>query len=297
MRRLLHLSVLAGFAITCLVAWLAWRYGAEVLPIGAVTSQVANPEDGKVTNGAYTSRYFDLSYPLPPGWTEGITGPDPSHFGYYVLSTFTPTSELTGTILIAAQDMFFGAKPPSDAASAAKDFRHAISAVEGMTIDREPLEVRIANRVVQRVDFSGVGLYRAMFVAEIRCHLVSFNLTARDPETLASMTLSLDHLSFADGKGAAASAPRCIKNYAVAENLLSKVEPAITGSIATPIPARIVIGTDGSVKHVHVIRATAEQRTGIEGALRRWKLRPYLIEGKAVEVETGVVFPLRQAEM
>jgi hypothetical protein len=297
MRRLLHLGVLAGLAITCLVGWLTWRYGAVTSPFGAVTSQMANPEDGKIANGAYTSRYFDLSYPLPQGWTEGIPGPDPSHSGYYVLSTFTPTGELTGTILIAAQDMFFAAKPPSDAASAAKDFRHAISAVEGMTIDREPLEVRIANRVVQRVDFSGVGLYRAMFVAEIRCHLVTFNLTARDPEALASMTLSLDRLSFAGGKGAAASVPRCVKNYAVAENLLSKVEPAIAGSIATPIPVRIIIGTDGSVKHVHVIRATAEQRKSIESALSQWKLRPYEIEGKAVEIETGVVFQLGRGEM
>jgi hypothetical protein len=256
-----------------------------------------NPEDGKVANGAYTSRYFDLSYPLPQGWTEGIAGPDPSHSGYYVLSTFTPTGELTGTILITAQDIFFGAKPPSDAASAAKDFRHAIAAVEGMTIDREPLEVKIADRAVQRVDFSGAGLYRAVFMTEIRCHLVSFNLTARDPEVLASMTLSLDRLSFADGKGAAASAPRCIRNYAVAENLLSKVEPAITGSIATPIPVRVIIGTDGSVKHVHVIRATAEQRKGIESALLQWKLRPYEIEGKAVEIETGVEFQLGRGEM
>jgi hypothetical protein len=296
MRRLLHLGVLAGLAITCLVGWLVWRYGAVTSPFGAVTSQIVNPEDGKVTNGAYTSRYFDLSYPLPQGWTEGIAGPDPSHSGYYVLSTFTPTGELTGTILIAAQDMFFAAKPPSDAASAAKDFRHAISSVEGMTIDREPLEVRIANRVVQRVDFSGVGLYRAMFVAEIRCHLVTFNLTARDPEALASMTLTLDRLSFAGGK-AAASVPHCVKNYAVTENLLSKVEPVIAGSIATPIPVRIIIGTDGSVKHVHVIRATAEQRKSIESALSQWKLRPYEIEGKAVEIETGVVFQPGRGEM
>jgi hypothetical protein len=166
-----------------------------------------------------------------------------------------------------------------------------------MTIHREPLEVKIADRAVQRVDFSGAGLYRAVFMTEIRCHLVSFNLTARDPEVLASMTLSLDRLSFADGKGAAASAPRCIRNYAVAENLLSKVEPAITGSIATPIPVRVIIGTDGSVKHVHVIRATAEQRKGIESALLQWKLRPYEIEGKAVEIETGVEFQLGRGEM
>jgi len=291
MRRLLHLGVVIGVVATCFVGWLAWRYGA---PFGTVTSHVANPEDGKVANAAYTSKYFDLSYPLPQGWTEGLIGPDPSHTGYYVLSTLTPKSEGNGTILISAQDMFFALDPPSDAASAANDIRQAMSQVEGMTIDREPLEVRIADRRIQRVDFSGVGLYRAMFVTEIRCHLVSFTFTARDPEGLASMTESLDRLSFAGGKDATASVPRCVRDYAAGENLLSRVEPAIVGSIATPIPVRIIVGTDGGVKHVHVVRGTAEQRSSIEVALRQWKLRPYEIEGKAVEIETGLVFRLGQ---
>jgi hypothetical protein len=37
-----------------------------------------------------------------------------------------------------------------------------------MTIDREPTEARLGGRLFHRVDFSGVGLYRAMFVTEIR---------------------------------------------------------------------------------------------------------------------------------
>jgi hypothetical protein len=290
MRRLLYLSL-----VTCLVGWLAWRYGAAILPFGAVTSQMPNPEDGRVTNGTYTSGYFGLSYPLPQGWTEGLAGPDPSHSGYYVLSTFSSKSELTGKLLIAAQDMFFAATPRGDAV--ANEFRQAISQVEGMTIDREPVEVRIADRRLQRVDFSGVGLHRAMFVAEIRCHLVSFNLTARDPELLASLALSLNDLSFAGGRDAAASVPLCVKNYAVADNLLSKVEPAIVGPIVTPIPVRIIVGADGLVRHVHVIRATAEQRKSIETALRLWKFRPYQVEGRPVDVETGLVFQLKAAGM
>jgi hypothetical protein len=290
MRRLLYLCL-----VTCLVGWLGWRYGAVTLPFGAVTSQMPNPEDGRVTNGIYTSGYFGLSYPLPQGWTEGLAGPDPSHSGYYVLSTFSPKSELTGKLLIAAQDMFFADKPHGDAV--ANDFRQAISQVEGMTIDREPAEVRIGDRLLQRVDFSGVGLYRAMFVAEIRCHLVSFNLTARDPELLASLALSLNDLSFAGGRDGAASVALCVKNYAVEDNLLSKVEPAIVGPIVTPIPVRIIVGTDGVVKHVHVIRATAEQRKSIETALHLWKFRPYQVEGRAVDVETGLVFQFKPSGM
>src|SRR5215471_17726147 len=182
MRRLLQLGVAAG-----LVGWLAWRYGALIPLIGAVTSAMPNPEDGKVANGVYANTYFDLSYPLPPGWTEGLGGPDPSHSGYYSLRTLIPHGELNATILIAAQDAFFADKTHSTAAEAANDFRQAMSTIDGTTIDREPSEMRIANRLLQRVDFSGVGLHRAMFVAEMRCHLVSFNLTARDPDLLAEL--------------------------------------------------------------------------------------------------------------
>jgi hypothetical protein len=151
--------------------------------------------------------------------------------------------------------------------------------------------------VVERVDFSGVGLYRTMFVTEARCHLVSFNLTARDPERLARLALSVNSLSFDDREGTPVSAPACVKNYAVADNLLSKVEPAIPGSAFTPIPVRITIGVDGKVKHVHVIRATADQRKSIEHALAQWQLRPYAAQGRVVEIETGLIFQSKQMGM
>jgi len=292
MRRLL----LLGLA-TCVAGWLAWRYGAAILPFGAVTPQVPNPEDGKVTSGAYTNRYFGLSYPLPQGWAEAVAGPDPSHSGYYVLSTLSPTSELTGNVLIAAQDTFFAAEGRADAAAAVDDVRQTMSNVEGMTIDREPSEVKIAGRLLRRVDFSGVGLYRAVLVAGIRCHLVSFNLTARDPELLSSLARGLDSLSFAEDKDVASAVPTCVKDYAVDKNLLSKVEPVMTGSMGTSIPVRIIVGTDGGVKHVHVIRATAEQRKAIEEALRQWRFRRYEVEGRPVEIETGLMFQARPSAM
>src|SRR6266849_891523 len=145
MRRTL---LLLGVAI-CLMSWPALRYGAVIFH-GAVTSSLPIPEDGKVANGTYVSDYFDLSYPLPEGWTEGLPGPDPSDTGYYVLSTLVPKSELSATTLIAAQDMFFAAKfsaakSDSGIAEMVGDFRQAMSGVEGMTIDREPTVVKVAD--------------------------------------------------------------------------------------------------------------------------------------------------------
>jgi hypothetical protein len=289
MRRLLQLLGVVGVA-TSLVSWLGWRYGAVTLTYGTVVSPMPVPEDGKALGGIYVNDYFDLSYPLPEGWTEGLPGPDPSDSGYYVLSSLVPKSELNATILIAAQDMFFASKAHSNIAEMVHDFRQAMSEVDGMTIDREPTEVKVADRLLYRVDFSGVGLYRATFTTENRCHAVSFNLTSRDPELLADLALSVDKLSSARKRDSGSQVPYCVENYAVPENLLQRVEPTPVGPKFMPIPVRIIVDTEGSVKHVHVIRATPEQRKSIEDALRQWKFKPYRLNGRAVEIETGLMF-------
>lgn len=143
---------------------------------------------------------------------------------------------------------------------------------------------------MQRIDFSGVGLYRATFVTEIRCHFVSFNLTARSPELLANLAMTLSNLSSTTEADAPPSVPLCVKDYAVAENILQRVEPAAVGPKFTSIPVRIVIDREGGVKHVHVIHASDEQRRNLEEALRRWKFKPPRIDGRAVEIETGLIF-------
>jgi len=283
MRRLLHIGAVACLAGS-LALVLAWRYGETLLPF-AVTSATPNPQDGKVAGGVYTNAYFDLAYPLPQGFTEGLAGPDPSESGYYVLGNFVPQAAPTGTILVTAQDTFF-AEPHHGVAAAAKEFRETISQVEGMSIDREPTEVTMGNRPAWRVDFSGVGLYRAMIVTEIRCHLVSLTLTAQSSDTREALVQSLDRLSFA----AKRAAPACIRDYAAGDQVVRKAVPAEVSSSPVPIPVRIIIGRDGAVQHVHVIRATELQRKGIEDALRQWTFKPHAIAGQAVEVETGLAF-------
>ena len=288
MRRLLCLG-----GLLCLVIALAWRFGA--MPFFFDPSSTPTPGDGRVASGVYTNPYFDLALPLPPGWTEGEAGPPPSQSGYYVLGTLVPKGEFTGTILIAAQDVFFASKSLADATAMTQDFRDGMAAVDGMTIDRDISEFTIAGRLLHRVDFSGVGLHRAMLAADIRCHVVSFHLTTSDPQQLDELAQSLNRLSFAGGKSARA-APLCIKDYAVAENVLRRVEPALAGPAVGPVPVRVVIGTDGGVKHVHVIRASDEKRKAIEAALQQWRFRPHQVNGRAVEVETGLSFAVTLAQ-
>src|SRR5262249_23116734 len=135
-----------------------------------------------------------------------------------------------------------------------------------------------------RIDFNGVGLYRAMIMVEMRCHLVSITLTAQDAQGREKLAQSLENVSLAAGR----DPPVCIRDYAGGEQLIRKVAPTDIAPSAMPIPARIIIGSDGAVRHVHVIRATDAQRKSIEQALRQWTFKPHTINGRAVEIETGL---------
>jgi hypothetical protein len=277
MRKLLYLA-----ACVCLATAAGWRGSRATAP-------VPNPDDGNVTQGIFTNTYLNLSYPLPSGWTEGTAGPGPSVSGYYVLTTLVPKGDFTATMLIAAQDMFFAASPFADAAAMTQEFSRAISAIDGMTIDRPPSEVQIAGRRFSRVDFSGVGLFRSTLTTEIRCHFVSFNLTAKSPALLADLVLSLDHLGYAEDNGAGRIDPMCISNYADTQHLLAKVDPPAISPAAIPIPTRIIIGPDGAVEHVHVVRATGTQRDAIEKAVSQWKFKAHEKGGNAAGIETGLL--------
>ncbi len=275
MRRTSCLGVLAG-----LVTIWAWHQGSAF-------ERMPRPSDGMIADGIYTNDYFHLSYPLPPGWAEAMAGPGPSTSGHYVLATLTPAGEFTGTILVTAQDAFFAVAGPADLAAAAQGFAESISAIEGMSIDRPPSDVALAGRVFRRIDFSGVGLFRSTFLTYSRCHLVGFNLTANRVGVLAALVRSLDELG--GPRDGAAPDPPCVRDYARAENILTKVDPAPSGPTYTPIPVRIVIGSDGAVRDVNVIRASVVQRTSIERALRQWRFKPPAIDGRAIDIETGLL--------
>src|ERR1700716_1542844 len=189
MRIWIYLGVAA-----CLAGSGAVRYGAAPSSYDAAAWQSANPEDGKVADGIFVSDYFDLSYRLPEGWTEGLAGGGPPPAPSHVPATPAPKRDFAATVLVVAQDMFFAPESSDDVKNVVAEFRQVMSAVDGMTIDREPAPGGVGGHPGYRVDFSGVGLSRSMFAIEIRCHVVTFNLTSRDPELLAGLVNSLDDL-------------------------------------------------------------------------------------------------------
>jgi hypothetical protein len=72
--------------------------------------------------------------------------------------------------------------------------------------------------------------------------------------------------------------------------VIQKVEPVLTDRRFNSIPVRIIISKEGKVKHIHFLSAFPEQSKAITDALMQWQFKPYLRDGKPVEVETGILF-------
>jgi hypothetical protein len=288
--RLLYLGALTGVVIAAAPSLGWWQRDA------VAAEPIPNPEDGRMVGTSYTNPYFGLSYPLPGDWKEGLQGPSPSRTGYYVLDTFVPKGEPTGNVLVAARDSLFADKSMRDAAAMTRTLSQSLASHGSMKVDHEPSEMTIAGHVFSRVDYSGIGLYHATFATDVRCHIVSFNLTARDPGQLASLAKDLDRLDFPVRPEDGLSVPLCVRDYVVAENIVHQVALEEAGPKFVPIPVRLIIGTDGHVKHVHVISASNLQRRSIEEALSQWEFKPYKTDQHAVEIETGIVFNFKHGD-
>ena len=268
-----------------------------ILVKGAVASSsdpsVPAPESGAIAKDIYTNKYFGMSYRLPAGFQEKYSGPPPSDGGYYVLADLEPKTEFqaaaAGSVLISAQDLFFGLLP-ADSPQALVEFRRARLGPY-FTVERQPTQVKLGNRSFIRFDYTApvVGLHWYTLTTQVRCHALQFQFTSRDTELLESMVRQLANAAFSEES----KSPACVKDYAAGDNVLHKVDPVLAGRKFNPIPVRIVIDKYGKVKYVHVISAFPDQTKAITDALLQWEFRPYRVNGKAVEVETGIMFGSR----
>jgi hypothetical protein len=277
-------------AAACAATFAALYYVVATRPYSDATTILANPEDTSMSARMFRSQYFGMTFALRAGWKLGATGHLPSQSGEYVLGTVIPEGEHAGAIVVTAQDMFFSAAPHDDTATLIEDFRQATAKTPGMKINRQPSCERVGGKAMWRVDFDGVGLFRSMFVTDLRCHYIRITMTAPSPETLVSLVHNLDNLSFESKASTPPAVPVCVKGYATAETTLRQINPAMVGGPYAPIPVRVIIATDGGVKWVHVIHASPEQRRSIEDAVRQWKFGPHVESGFATEVETDLLF-------
>jgi hypothetical protein len=257
------------------------------------------PEGGRVTNNVYRNEYFGVVYPLPPDWAEKYSGPPPSDSGYYVLAqiqsadTFRGTSR--GSILIAAQDLFFTLTPTSNAREHINYTKDHLSA--DYRVEQPPTEIRLANHSFAALDyFSPIAeMHWHVLTTQIRCHVVEFVFTSRDRDLIESLvqnanTMKLPREAGLDSGTGGDDVPVCIKDYATGENVIAREDPVLSERTFNPLPVRIVIDKEGKVKHVHFLSAFPSQAKSITDALLQWRFKPYLRDGQPMEVETGLMF-------
>jgi hypothetical protein len=256
---------------------------------GASDSSTPLPEGGAVRERAYQNRYFGLTYPLPADWTENVLGPPPSEGGSYVLSMLIPSETIAGTIqgsvLISAQDLFFNHNPATNAKEVVAYARGHLP--RSQSVERAPAEVKIGGQTFTRLDYGApiAGLHWSLLATDIRCHAVEFVFMARDAATLNALVAGLAKTRWSNEN----STPVCVADYAVPANVVTRVEPLFPVRRFNSIPVRLIIDPEGRVRHVHVISAFSEQTAAITQALLQWRFKPYVVDGKPREIETGLV--------
>ena len=228
------------------------------------------PEGGVIDANVYRNPYFGMTWPIPRGWMKKYDGPPPSDSGAYVLAQLDPAPPGIGVILVTARDLFFSPKPGK-----LPDY---------YTVEHPETEVQIGGRTFTRFDYMSevAGLHWYTLSTRVRCHTVQFVFTGRDVTQLELLVAQLEKLTISDG------APPCVADYA--DNVVTKVDPVLRDNYFNRIPARIVIGADGKVKHVHLLSAFPSQAQVITEAVMQWTFKPYVQDGRAVDVETGVMF-------
>ena len=113
---------------------------------------------------------------------------------------------------------------------------------------------------------------------------MTFTFTGTDAKLLDDAEKTLRDLRLGT------DAPACVGDYGQ-QHVIAKATPQLTQRYNT-IPVRVIIDAEGKVKHAHLLSAFPEQSEAILRALREWRFEPYVVNGKAVEVETGLVFGL-----
>ncbi len=257
------------------------------------------PEGGRVANNVYGNKYFGLTYPLSPDWIEKYSGPPPSDSGYYVLAQITPAGTFKGTsrgsILVAAQDLFFTLTPARNALELIHFSKDNLNA--DYSVEEPPTEVRIGGHSFVRFDYVSpvAQLHWSVLATEIRCHAIEFVVTSRDTKLAESLIQGMNRMSLPGDAGATLGSgggdvPVCIKDYASGENVTERVDPIFTERRFNLVPVRIIIDKEGKVKHIHFLSAFPEQAKAVTDALFQWRFRPYVPDGHPVEVETGIMF-------
>jgi hypothetical protein len=258
------------------------------------------PEGGRLAGGSYQNDYFGLTLRFSERWQPGLEGPPPSDSGSYVLAQVVPADALKagkpGHLLISAQDMFFTAAQANSALELVNFARDHLDRTV-YRVEDAPQEVQLAQHAFIRFGYQSAlaKMHWTVLATQIRCHIVQFVFVSTNPKKLTELLMAMNRITLPSTAGlqsgtGGGDTPVCIKDYANADNILEREEPILSQPRYNPIPVRIIIDQQGKVEHIHFLRAFPDQAKEITDALLQWRFKPHLVDGKPVEVETGIMF-------
>jgi hypothetical protein len=257
------------------------------------------PEDASVKNNVFSDKYFEMTYPLSADWKETYKGPPPSDTGRYVLAQLGSSDAFKGpargSILITAQDMLFSPLPAANAFELINYSKDHLQA--DYKVEMPPTQTKIAGHsFIFFAYWSPVAeLHWYVLATQSRCHTLQIVLSSRDTKLLESLVLDMSKIKLPaeaglTGGSGGGDSPICMKDYASEANVIARVEPVFAEHRFNPVPVRIIVDRAGRVKHIHFLSAFPDQAKAITDAIRKWRFRPYVSNGQAAEVETGILF-------
>ena len=98
----------------------------------------------------------------------------------------------------------------------------------------------------------------------------------------------VDDISSADLAGAVKVTPGVMDAHLIASRVPVYPETAKIDGVEGEVVLQAIISTAGTVKHVHVLQGDSRLRSAATEAVYKWRYRPYLLNGRPVDVATTI---------
>jgi TonB family protein len=134
----------------------------------------------------------------------------------------------------------------------------------------------------------GLAASPASRVAGDRVNSSSPRKATTDHAAVQAEQESSDVISLTDLAGAVLVPPAVMEDNLVVSRVPAYPEAAKIDGIEGSVVIQAIISTDGTVKRAHVISGDSHLRNAALEAVYRWRYRPYLLNGRPVDVTTNI---------
>ena len=295
---------------------------AQTAPTAPPTPS-ANPTEGRVVDQAYINSFIGFSYPLPEGFYDNTgeslashAGESPNGIFYLLVADRSTTGRSRNRVLLVAEDARH-----YQPGFAVKDYVAKMAGAlsgHGLAASAELSPVQFGSQEFYRTDFhqdaNGVVLYKAFVATLVHGYFLSWTFTTTSQPQVDELVDSLQKLTFATGEAVPPGAnPAAVppaaspaqlptsehpKRVRVSEKvsqtlLIKSVNPrypagALSARIQGSVILQAIISREGDVTEVKLVSGHPMLVPSAIDAVKRWKYKPYLLNGEPVEVETQV---------